>query len=144
MGRQEIQVEAHSSAPLEAVFSIVADGARWPTCTPLGSFTLERFDADGNEGPGAMRVFSTGPFRTREQVVEVTPPRHFSYVMVSGLPIRNYRADIDLEARPDGTLLHWRAAFEAKVPGTGWLFRSYLKRFLQQSATGIAAAASAD
>lgn len=105
---------------------------------------MDRPDADGHEGPGAMRVFSTGPFRTREQVVEVTPPRHFSYVMVSGLPIRNYRADIDLEARPDGTLLHWRAAFEAKVPGTGWLFRSYLKRFLQQSATGIAAAASAD
>jgi hypothetical protein len=62
--------------------------------------------------------------------------------MVSGLPLRNYRADIDLEARPDGTLVHWRAAFEARLPGTGWLFRSYLKRFLQRCATGIAAASA--
>lgn len=63
--------------------------------------------------------------------------------MLWGLPIRDYRADIDLDHLGDGTLLHRRSSFAAKIPGTGWLFGSYLKRFLQQSATGIATAASA-
>jgi len=38
-------------------------------------------------------------------------------VALSGLPLRDYRATIDLEAVGSGTVLHWRASFDAKVPG---------------------------
>jgi hypothetical protein len=142
MGRQQIHVQAPSDAPPGDVFALVADGARWPTCTPLGSFELEAPGTGATEGPGAIRVFKTGPVKSREQIIESTAPHRFSYVALSGLPVREYRADIDLDPVGTGTLVHWRASFVAKIPGTGWFIRAYLARFLQRAATGIAAAAS--
>lgn len=138
MGMQRINVEADSPASPEAVIAIVSDGSRWPSCTPLGSFRLE---THGPEGPGAIRVFRTAMLATREQIVESEAPHHFAYVLVSGLPLRDYRADIELEALTEGgTRLRWRAEFTAKVPGTGWLFRAFLTRFVRRCATGLAAA----
>lgn len=140
MAQVEIHVQARSTARPEAVFAIVEDGARWPGCTPLGTFARETPGA-GPEGVGDVRVFRTGGVKVREQVVEVTGPTHLAYVMLSGLPLRDYRADVDLEADGPGTVVHWRARFVPKIPGTGWFFRSYMHRFLQRAAAGIAAAA---
>jgi hypothetical protein len=143
MARQEIHVQAPSTEPPEAIYRIVADGARWPSCTPLGSFELEKPGAGATEGPGAIRVFKTGPVKSREQIIEAVDGHRLSYVALSGLPLRDYRASIDLEAVGSGTMLHWRASFDAKVPGTGWFYRWYMTRFLQRAATGIASAAAA-
>jgi hypothetical protein len=142
MASQQIHVRAPSTAPPDAVFAIVAKGARWPACTPIGSFELESPGAGAAEGPGAIRVFRTGPVKSREQIVESNAPRRLAYVLVSGMPLRDYRADIELEPVGDGTLLHWRASFAAKVPGTGWFCRWFMRRFLQRAATGIAEAAA--
>ena len=136
----EIHVQARSAATPDAVFAIVEDGARWPGCTPLGTFARETPGA-GPEAVGDVRIFRTGGVKVREQVVELTRPSHLAYVMLSGLPLRDYRADVDLEPDGTGTVVHWRATFAPKLPGTGWFFRSYMTRFLQRAASGIAAAA---
>jgi hypothetical protein len=140
MGRPEVGVEVRSSAAPEAVFALVADGARWPGCTPLGSFALEA-PATADE-VGAVRIFRTGLVTSKERVVVAEAPRHFAYELVSGLPLRDYRADIELEPDGDGTLVRWRCSFTPKLPGTGWLFRSFLAVVLRQCARGIAQAAA--
>ena len=140
MAREEVRVEARSPAPPEAVFALVADGARWPGCTPLGSFALEA-PATIDE-VGAVRIFRTGLVRSKERVVVSDPPRHFAYELVSGLPLRDYRADIELEPDGDGTLVRWRCSFTPKLAGTGWLFRSFLAVVLGHCARGIAAGAA--
>jgi hypothetical protein len=60
------------------------------------------------------------------------------YELLAGLPLRGYRADIDLTPADGGTVIHWRSRFTAKVPGTGWLYRWALGRFIQRCADGLA------
>jgi hypothetical protein len=97
---------------------------------PIGSYAEE---------PGTgHRLFTTGRITSRERVVEADPGRRFSYELVSGLAVREYRADIDLEPADGGTSIHWHSSFVPKVPGTGWLYRRTLQRFVGECAQGLA------
>jgi hypothetical protein len=74
----------------------------------------------------------------REQIVELVPARRFSYALLSGLPIRDYRADVDLEPRGRGTAIRWHSSFTPKLPGTGWLIRRRLAGITEHFAQGLA------
>lgn len=139
MRHQHIDVHVSVPASPATVYALLRDGASWPTWSPLGSFELEQPAAQEPEGVGAIRVFRTGRSTTRERVAELLPDKRFSYELVSGLAIRDYRADIDLTPTPDGTDLHWHSTFRAKLPGTGWLYQRTLQRFIQRCADGLAA-----
>ncbi len=134
----EIDVTARSDADPGTVYELLVDGAQWPSCSGLGSFELERPGEDEREGVGAIRVFRTGRVVSREQVVAAEPGRRFGYTLLSGMPLRGYRADIELTPDGDGTLIAWHSEFTAKYPGTGWLFRWYLHRFIGRVVVGLA------
>jgi hypothetical protein len=136
---QRIETIARSSADAATVYSLLIDGKTWPTWSPLDSFELE---STPPEGLGSIRVFRTGRTVSREEVVELVPNRRFSYALLSGLPLRNYRADIDLTPVEGGTVIRWRSSFTPKVPGTGWIYRWALNRFIQRCVDGLAAHAT--
>ncbi len=138
MHRIEIEVVARSSADAASLFALLADGASWPDWSPIGSVELEAPGEGAPEGPGAIRVFRTGLVRSREQLVEVDPPSRLSYVLLSGLPVRHYRADVTLEAVDGGTVVRWHSGFNPKIPGTGWFFRRFLGTVIRRCATGLA------
>ncbi|RIQ15689.1 SRPBCC family protein [Jiangella rhizosphaerae] len=142
MGVQRIDVSATTTAPAAAVYALLRDGASWPGWSPLGSFELESPGEDGGESVGAVRVFRTGRTTSRERIVELVPDRRLSYVLVSGLAIKDYRADVDLTEGPDGTTIRWRSSFRPKVPGMGGLYRRTLTTFIQRCADGLARATS--
>jgi len=133
---------AWTPAPPSAVYRLVADGATWPSWTPIGSFELEREGTAGGESLGAVRVFKTGTVRSREELVELTPDRTLSYVSRSGLPLRAHRAEISLTPARGGTTIDWSEDFEPKLPGTGGLLRFFLRRFVQRCAEGLAVASA--
>jgi hypothetical protein len=139
MGRHKIDAEANTTADAHAVYELLRDGATWPTWSPLGSFELERPGPEEREGLDAIRVFRTGRVCSRELIVELQPDRRLSYELLSGLPLRGYRANVDLEPTATGTTIHWRSSFDAKIPGTGWFYRAVLGRFIQRVADGLAA-----
>jgi Polyketide cyclase / dehydrase and lipid transport len=143
MGTMHIRLDQTIAATPADVYALLRDGASWPVWSPLGSFELERPGVEEPEGLGAIRVFRTGRIATREEIVQLLPERRFSYVLLSGLAIRNYRADVDLEPTGRGTVIHWHSAFTAKVPGSGWLYRRQLARFIGQLVQGLAAHAEA-
>jgi Polyketide cyclase / dehydrase and lipid transport len=138
MGRRHIEVTAHSHAGPAALFALLADGTTWPSWSPIESFELERPGDPPPEGPGAIRIFRRGRTVGRDQIVEVVPGRRFGYVSLSGLPVRDYRAHIDLEPDGDGTTIRWQASFAPKVVGTGWLLERGLRRFLDECVQGLA------
>jgi Polyketide cyclase / dehydrase and lipid transport len=142
MGAQEISVRSWSAASPAEVYGLLRDGATWPVWSPIDSFELERQGADGGENLGAQRIFRTGRATSREEIVELVADRRFSYALLSGLPMRSYRADVDLEPRDGGTAIHWHSTFAAKWPGTGGLMRRALGRFIQRCADGLAAYAA--
>jgi hypothetical protein len=131
-------VSAWSAAPPAVIYDLLCSGATWPQWSPIGSFRLEREGRDGGESLGAIRVFTTNGVHSREELVGFEPGRSFSYSALSGLPIRDHRADVTLTERDGGTVIDWHEDFRAKVPGTGWLHDWFLRRFVQRCADGLA------
>lgn len=131
-----------TAADADTVYGLLADGATWPTWSPLGSFELLREGDAGGQSVGAVRVFHTGRVHSVERIVEAVPGRRHSYVLERGLPLRDYRADIDLSPGPDGTVIRWRSTFGPKIPGTGWVYRRGLGRFIERTVHGLAARAA--
>lgn len=136
--RVTFSVSAWSAAPPGVVYELLCAGATWPRWSPIGSFRLEREGGEGGESLGAIRVFTTGRVRSREELVGFRPGREFSYSALSGLPIRDHRADVELSERDGGTAITWHEDFLAARPGSGWLLEWFLRRFVQRCADGLA------
>jgi carbon monoxide dehydrogenase subunit G len=139
MGIQHIELEERTTADPATVFALLRDGSGWPGWSQIGSFELEREGEREREGVGAIRVFRTGRVTSRERIVEIVENRRFSYELVSGLAIRDYRADIDLEPDGQGTKIHWHSSFRSKVPGMGGIYRRTLARFIGDVVRGLVA-----
>jgi len=135
--RITFSVEARTAASRADVYDLLRDGATWPTWSPIGSFRLEREGPEGGETLGAIRVFTTGTVRSREVLTALEPDRRLAYTALSGLPMRNHEATVELADRDGGTVITWTESFEGRG-GTGWMVRLVLRRFLQRCADGLA------
>jgi len=141
MAQQVVHQVATTAADARTVYELLADGSTWPDWSPIESFELLDPGAGTPEGLGAVRRFTTGRIHSTERVVELRPGEQLSYVLVSGLAIRDYRADIRLAPGPGGsTTITWHSAFRAKLPGTGGLYRRSLSSFIRRCAEGLARA----
>ena len=142
MGRQQVEATGWSAAPPAAVYGLLVDGATWPTWSGHDAAELvERGEGDG-DGVGAVRVLHRGRMRSRERIVELVPERRLGYVLLAGLPLRDYRANVDLTPERGGTAIRWSSDFAAKVPGTGAIFRLALTKFMTAATEGLAARAA--
>jgi hypothetical protein len=145
MGGKQIDVRVESPAEAQAIYDLLVDGASWPRWSKFDSFELER-PGEGGGGLGAIRVFRLGRrITSREELVELVPGQRYSYAYLSGLPILDYRADVDLtpsSGGAGGTTIHWHSSFRPKYVGTGWLYRLVLQRFVRDTATRVGAAAT--
>jgi Polyketide cyclase / dehydrase and lipid transport len=135
--RIKIDVGAHTRATPDAVFALLVDGGTWPDWSPIEHFELEQA-GDRRTGVGEIRVFRKGRTIGRDQVVEVLPKRRLAYVSLSGPPVRDYRAEIELQAIERGTAIRWRASFFPKFPLTGRLLERGLRSFLHDCVRGLA------
>ena len=139
---QQVEVEAFSHAAPADVFRLLRDGSTWPRWSLFDAFELEREGAGDRLGVGAIRVFITRVSRAREEVVEVIPDRRLSYILLSGLPLEDYRADVDLSPTPEGgTIIRWRSRFRPKHAFLGWFWRGLMTRTLTDVARQLARAA---
>jgi uncharacterized protein YndB with AHSA1/START domain len=143
MGTHRIDVHAVSPAAPDAVWALLADATTWPAWSDFEEATIERPDADGGQGVGSLRRFRFGRTRSREEIVAFEPPRHVAYVLLSGLPLRDYRGDVELTpTATGGTDIHWHSEFRPKIPGTGPMVVRKLGRFVQDLADALAVAAA--
>jgi polyketide cyclase/dehydrase/lipid transport protein len=140
MALQVIDETATTGADPASVYQLLADGSTWPDWSPVDAFSLLEPGAGTPEGLGAVRLFITGRHRSRERVVECRPGEVFSYVLEQGLPLRDYRAIVTLTPAAVGTSINWHSTFLPKVPGTGWLYRRELGKFIRRTVEGLAVA----
>jgi hypothetical protein len=96
----------------------------------------------GADGLGEIRAFTTGRYTVREEIVEREANRRLSYALLTGLPLKDYRADIDLTPSGAGTEIRWHTTFRPKLPGTGWMFRRGLDKITREFVDGLAKAAA--
>ncbi|MGH9016364.1 MAG: SRPBCC family protein [Acidimicrobiales bacterium] len=126
VGRWSFSSTTHSAAPVDLVWSLIGEAARWKDWSWMTRTYLLRPGVPPPDGVGAVRRFARGPGGSKEEVVAWDPPHHLGYVLLSGLPVRHYRADVDLRPDGRGTEVTWRGSFDALVPGSGPLLRALL------------------
>jgi uncharacterized protein YndB with AHSA1/START domain len=141
MSHHVVEIERTTTAAPEVVWRWLADAASWSTWTGLTDTRLERAGAPEPDGVGAIRRFARRGGSSLEEVVVFDPPRQLAYVLIRGLPIVNYRADVTLEPTGAGTRVRWHSEFDTKYPGTGAPMRLFLRAFLGDTATRLVARA---
>jgi len=141
MAEYSFSTEATSSVGPDVVFAILADATGWKDWA--GPFIRESFwEREGTPAPGgvgAIKRLGGKPVYSREETVAYDPPTHYAYRILSGQPVKAYRADVDLTPVDAGTRIRWSFRVEPRVPGTGAFMRFYLGRIVAGLARRLAA-----
>jgi hypothetical protein len=137
-GRWSAQAQARSAAPVTEVWPLVGEAHRWKDWSFLTRSDLERTGDPVPDGVGARRRFTRYGIGSREEVVAWDPPRHLAYTILSGFPVRHYRADVTLTPEGGGTLIDWSATFDEKIPATGRLMAMVITQMIGRFAHGAA------
>jgi hypothetical protein len=137
-GRRSYRVEARAAAPVEAIWPLVGEALRWQEWSFLTRTALEREGVPAPDGVGAVRRFTRMGIGSREEVLAWDPPHHLAYTIVSGFPVRNYRADLTLESEGDGTRIRWSGTYDEKWPGSASAIGALLAHMMQKFATDLA------
>jgi hypothetical protein len=131
--RQVIEVSSRSRRTADDVYERLADASTWASWSPMSEVVVE-----SGSGVGEIRRLTRGRTVGRDETTELVPGMRFAYRSLGGLPVRDYRATVDLEPSDDGgTTITWRSSFEPKIPLTGALMRKGIEGFLQQCADGV-------
>jgi Polyketide cyclase / dehydrase and lipid transport len=126
------EVTALSGADAATLFDLAADGGRWSRWAgPYGlASSWERQGDPPPGGIGAIRRLGRWPIVVREETIAYERDRLHGYTMLTRAPLRDYRAEVALDPRDDGTHVAWRGTFTELIPGTGPLVEWVLKRLL--------------
>jgi hypothetical protein len=141
VGKQVIDAKTHSRAPRDVLWNILADGGSWSQWGPWTKSELDREGSPPPGGVGSIKRLARGWMTLREEVTEFEPPSRYGYRLLSGLPVRDYRAQVTLSDAADGTEIHWHSEFDVRFPGTGGLVRRSLQRAVRDVASRLAAEA---
>lgn len=132
------RVTGVARAPAATVWSLVATTSRWPEWSGIPHASVERQGDPPPDGVGAVRRLGMGPLGSREEIVAWDPPHHMAYTILSGFPVRGYRAEVQLAPGPGvgETTVTWSGRYDARWPLTGPLvdgaLRALMGRFVRR------------
>jgi hypothetical protein len=114
---QTIHATARSGASPQTVWALLADVETWPQWAAFDAADLEQPGSPDPHGLDAIRRFRRGGHTTprARNGVRTGPP--LGYVLLSGIPIREYRADVTLEPE-NGRDAHYLAHFQSRSKRT--------------------------
>jgi hypothetical protein len=134
-----IDVVVSTTAAPAAVWTLLADVGTWKDWGRWSMAEIERPGTPDPAGVGAVRRFKYRGRVTREEVVGFEPPSRFAYELRSGLPLRNYHAEVTVVPSGEGSRLEWHSRFDPTLAGRLW--RPGLARFVRDVAARLARAA---
>jgi hypothetical protein len=139
----EIEHTAHSAAPRARVWDRLADLERWHE---WGPWTETRLDGDVRTMVSERKRLTGKPYVIRERVIGLVPETtEFEYLLLDGLPVKNYSAVVRLADAPDGgTEIHWGASFDPPWPIFKGLWFGAMLRVIRDVSERLAVAAAED
>lgn len=121
------ELERRVQAPVDIVWEVLTDHRAYSAWGAVKSATLEAEGAPDVNGVGAVRRLADGPLVVREKVLEFEPKTRFVYTVLSGPPVRDYRATVTLAPEGGSTRVRWEVAFHGKIPFTGPLVKPVVR-----------------
>jgi ribosome-associated toxin RatA of RatAB toxin-antitoxin module len=113
------RVEQMSSAKPAAVYDVLMDVERWSQFLPNVSAASWDRRGEPDTGRGGIRRMRIGHSVIRDKIVDGMRPHHHAYVASFPwyTPLKNYRGDIRIEDRPNGSCIVWTVTFAPRIPG---------------------------
>lgn len=145
MASLSFRVEQPSSAEPSALYDTFLDVENWPTWMPTVSAACwERRGASDTAVTGIRLVRMRGT-AVRDEITDGSRPHHHAYTttLPGFWPVRDYRGDIRIDKRPNGSLITWTATFLSPVPGLGKALRFGFRTLTTRLAAALAKQAEA-
>ena len=143
--RYSVEVERTGQASRDVAFQLLRDAESWSRWAGP-AVRYSRWDGGplrDDVAVGRVRVVGTARFNASEQITDDEPPTRHGYRVLTDWPVRDYSARVVLTEGPDGALtVRWSGQFEERIPGSGLLWRAFLRRFLGRLAENLLAYAS--
>ena len=119
MSQLSVEAEGTTRAGPEVVWSLLANANTFPQWGPWNDGGY-RPPSTGPSKEGSIQWFRYGRRTTSvEQILEVDEPRRVAYTVVSGLPVKNYRAEVTLTpTSTGGTSIRWAATWDKTLLGS--------------------------
>ncbi|MHB1890652.1 MAG: SRPBCC family protein [Acidimicrobiales bacterium] len=140
MSQLSVEAEGTTRAGPEVVWSLVANANTFPQWGPWkdGGY---RPASPGPSHEGSVQCFRYGRRTTSvEQILEIDELRRVAYTVVSGIPVKNYRAEVTLTpTSTGGTSIHWAASWDKTLMGS--LVRRKLVQLYPEIVAALVAAA---
>lgn len=138
--RYAVEIERSRRASRDVAFQLLRDAESWSRWAgPAVPFS--RWDGGplrDDVAVGRVRLVGTPRFVTAEQITVDEPPTTHGYRMLANWPVRDYSARVVLTEDPVGVLtVRWSGEFEERIPGSGLLWRAFLRRFLGRLAENL-------
>jgi hypothetical protein len=132
------RVEQPSTATPASVYDVLMDLDRWSDFMPGVSAASWEVRGAPDTGVGGIRRIRLVLGVTRDRIVDGTRPHHHAYAAALPwyVPLKDYRGDIRIEDRPNGSLIVWTASCTPRIPG----LRRNLNQSLQKNYARLAAA----
>jgi hypothetical protein len=132
-----IRVEQPSTATPASVYDVLMDLDRWPDFMPGVAAASWKVQGAPDTGVGGIRRMRLVLGVTHDHIVDGTRPHHQAYAAAFPwyVPFKDYRGDVRIEDRPNGSLIVWTVSCTSRIPG-----RRNLNRSLQKSYARLAAA----
>ncbi|HSV39247.1 MAG TPA: SRPBCC family protein [Nocardioidaceae bacterium] len=125
-------------APAQAVWDLMTDTSAWPRWAGVRSVQVDRPGDEARGGAGQLRTIKTWSGTVQEEVTAVEPGLWFSYSLLSGAPVHDYRGTVSLEPDAGGTKVTWNVEF---LPRRFWgpALRVAVSRMMRRAMRGLAA-----
>jgi carbon monoxide dehydrogenase subunit G len=124
--------------PRAEVWSRLGDFSHVPG--PGITVEVEKEGDTSAAGAGTIRTITIGKMRVREILEAASPPHSFTYRILSGAPVKEYKADVTLEETDGGTLVRWQGDLKPKIPLTGGLLCGVAKGSVDKLLDAVEAA----
>ena len=140
MSQLSVEAMGTTRADPRTVWSLVSDANTYPRWGPWNDGGY-RPPAAGPSRKGSVQWFRYGRRTTSvEEILEVEEPSRVAYKVVSGLPVKNYRAEVTLTATPSGgTSIRWTATWDNSFLGK--VVRHKLQQIYPEVVDALVAAA---
>lgn len=117
MDSLRVEAEGTAKASPETVWALLANASSYAEWGPWNGSGDRELAGKASGDAGTIRWMRYGNTTTVEKVLESEAGRRMVYTVVSGIPVRNYRAEVTLTPTAAGTHIRWAAEWDRTMLG---------------------------